>query len=156
VSAIGAALPWFRPEVNGAAVPGLSPIRSWENGRIGLVGPVLMVLSAIIWGFTLANRRLPVLGGRSPLRIATVLSLVGGVFTLFASFVVYRLVPHDYAGWNEAARIAREQGLRLDIGTQIGFFWTVVGAVLTVVFGIIGLVKFFRSDRASPSEFGET
>jgi hypothetical protein len=156
VGAIGAALPWFRPEVNGAAVPGLVPVWSWNNGRVGLVGPALMVLSAIIWGFTLANRRLPVLGGRSPVRIATILSLVGGVFSLFGSWVAYRLVPHDYAGWNQAAQIARDKGLRLDIGTQIGFFWVVVAAVLTVVFGIIGLVKFFRPDSARPSEFGET
>jgi hypothetical protein len=148
------ALPWFRPEVNGAPVPGLVPVQSWNNGRIGIVGPVLMVLSAIIWGFTLANRRLPPLGGRSPVRVATIVSLVGGVFSLFAAWVVYRLVPHDYAGWNEAAQIARDKGLRLDIGTQIGFFWVVVGAVITVVSGIFCLVKFFR--QAPPNELGET
>jgi hypothetical protein len=156
VCAIGTALPWFRPEVNGAAVPGLRPIQSWDNGRIGLLGPVLMVLSAIIWGCTLRNRRLPLLGRRSPVRVATILSLLGAVFSLFASWVVYRLVPRDYSGWNEAARIAEAHGLHLDIGTQIGFFWVVVAAVLTVVFGIIGLVKFFRPDRARPGEFGGT
>jgi hypothetical protein len=144
---IGAVLPWFKPTFDGRTFPDESVVHSWNTGKIGLIGPVLLLVLGVLTVLLLLGRTPSRLtrSGRHPLQSLARNAAVAGVITLGTMAAAWVLVPQNFGDWNEAEAAAKSAGIALGRGPLPGFWLVVVAGVLGLLFGA---VLFFQTRSA--------
>lgn len=156
---VGAILPWFQPILynHGKALSIPESAHSWEAGRIGVLGPVLLVLVGILvfrrlMGKASARARKD---GRNPVTRAGFVVVVAVVVTLGLQFlaraVVLKAITVNAGGKSfnlvDYASAAGYSGISR--GTQIGF-WVTAGAAVVALIGGIAMMIVGRKQASAP------
>jgi hypothetical protein len=150
---IGALLPWFKPTFDGKTFPGEPSVHSWNDGRIGLAGPVLLVVVGVLSTMLLFGR-MPARFTRSgshPLRGLAKYGLIAGAVTVVTSAIAYGIVPENFKDWKEAEAAAKAAGVTMGRGPMLGYWLVLVAGLIAVA---LGAALFFQSkDVAVPPAF---
>jgi hypothetical protein len=140
---VGAVAPWFHPVIGANPITGSDEIRVWDDGRLGLIGPLLLVLVGIFWlSLFLRPKSDP-----SVARKYATLTLVAGIVGLVSVAILWALVPHNYTDWDAAKDAAQARGLSLGRGPKLGFWATVAAAVIDLLLGAAAIVAVRRPPR---------
>jgi len=152
LAAIGAFTPWFDPV---GSVPGRGSARAedsiyvWDDGKLGLIGPILVVLVAVgVAGLLLG--KVPsrfTSNNRHPVENAARAAAIAGVVALAAAGISWVLVPHQYSGWDSLKTNIEAQGGTLGRGPEIGFFLTIAGGVVALVGGALMLLTHQKAHK---------
>ncbi|MBV9594786.1 MAG: hypothetical protein JO147_13445 [Actinobacteria bacterium] len=153
---IGAIMPWFQPTIGGRTIPGATVVHSWNDGRIGLLGPILMLAGGIRWFAGLIGRGQVAVARRgryvaNPLKSASVYALIVGAVTLALLAVAYGLVPENYKDWDQAKQFAHQAGLSLGRGPALGFWLVLAAGGIFLALGAYGWIAFRKqAETAAP------
>lgn len=160
---LGAVLAWFSPvgTVDGQDVLTGENLHSWDDGRIGLIGPILLVVAGAMVAQLLFGRTVRRFSGANPLASAGKWSLVAGAVAIVCAAVAWFLLPGQYKidgpngqklSWDAAIKLAKGNGVTLTIsrGPQLGFWLTIVGALVAIAGGALLLVAGRRAAAATP------
>jgi hypothetical protein len=150
---IGGLLPWFKPTFDGKTFAGEPSVHSWNDGRIGLAGPLLLVVVGVLSTMLLLGRtpaRFTRSGGH-PLRGLAKYGLIAGIVTVVTAAIAYGIVPENFKDWKEAEAAAKAAGITMGRGPMPGYWLVLVAGLITLV---LGAVLFFQSkDVAVPPPF---
>jgi hypothetical protein len=150
---LGALLPWFKPTFDGKTFPGEPSVHSWTDGRIGLLGPILLVVVGVLSTMLLLGRTPArfTRSGSHPLRGLAKYGLIAGAVTVVTGAIAYAIVPQNFKDWKEAEAAAKAAGITLGRGPLPGYWLVLVAGVISLV---LGAVLFFQSkDIAAPATF---
>jgi hypothetical protein len=162
---LGAVLAWFTPvgTVGGQDVLKGESLHSWEDGRIGLVGPILLVVVGImVTQLILGRTARRFARGAHPVSSAGKWSIAAGAIAIVCALIAWFVLPSQYKvdgpdgrklSWDEAIDLARQQGISLQIGRgpQLGFWLTLAGGVLAVAGGVLLFLAGRKAAAALPS-----
>ncbi|MEO6886727.1 MAG: hypothetical protein ABI232_10670 [Jatrophihabitantaceae bacterium] len=159
---IGLFTTWFAPygDVDGERALSGSNLHPWDDGKIGMIGPILLIViggavAAMLLGkissrFTRGSAHPVVNGGRyaAGAGAVTVICLIVAWFMLASQYKV-DLGTGSKLSWDDASQLAKQNGHTLTIshGPQIGFWLTGVAAVLAIIGGVL-MILSARSNRA--------
>jgi len=168
LAVIGAFTPWFRPKatVSGRSESTTNALYSFEDGRIGLLAPILLVVLAIgVVGLLVG--RTPARfskGGAHPVASAGKAAVIVGAVSLACAVVGWFLVKSQYKfpgpngkdlGWDDFIKAAKALGVNVELsrGPQIGYFLTIAAAILAIVAGVL-MILAARGSTTSTSPSG--
>ena len=143
---IGGILPWFHPRVGADPIPGSDEIHVWQDGRLGVVGPLLVLGVGIAWLVAYLRPK----PDADALRRLAGLTVLGGALGLLTLVVLWALVPHNYTDWDAARRYAEIRGLSLRRGPRLGFWLTGVASLADLALGIAAVLTVRRPAAAPP------
>ena len=162
LAVIGLFTPWFSPQgtFHGQAVlHAEGDLYSWKDGRIGLVAPIALVIAAVavmslLRGKSVSrfeqSRHAPVVAAARSVMIVGAVSLVAVVIAWFLVPGQFDDVPADAGGsWDGAERM----GIDMSRGPQLGYWLTVVAALLAIVAGVLMLALRDKSADNPPNAF---
>jgi len=161
IGVLGAILPWFKPvgTANGQKIGEGDAFHSWEDGRIGLIGPILMIVVAVsVSGLLRGRTPSRFAGSGNPLSSLAKWAVGTGLATAVCLGVAWAFVTDQYKftdangvkhSWDEVTR----QGISLSKGPQIGFFLVGFAALLFIAIGVL-LFGNSRSTSAPAAAFG--
>jgi hypothetical protein len=142
----GVILPWFRPTIGGRDIDGTDTIHAWDDGKLGLVGPILLVAIGIGWLILLLKPTTDRAAVPKLLRT----TILAGVLGLASPIIAWFLVPGNYEDWGDAKDYAASIGESLGRGPKLGFWFVIIAALIAVGVGIAG-VLISRNAPAVPS-----
>jgi len=147
VGAVGGILPWFRPSAGPLHAD--SPVHSWNDGRLVIAGPLIMLGCGIWWLLALLGKR-PA-GRYGEARHGVIVSTIGGALTVVSLPVAWALVPHNYRDWKIIELEAHLHGLSLSRGPQLGFWLVGVCGLAYLALGVVGLIQFRQAAPPAPT-----
>jgi hypothetical protein len=167
---IGAFTPWFKAKATLSA-RGQSlhhtfdPLYSFKDGKIGLLGPILLVVLAVgVVGMLLG--RAPSRfgsGSANPVASAGKATIIVGAISLVCTVIAWFLVTTQYRfkdegktySWNEYIKLAKSVGAKLELqrGPQLGYFLTIVAGILAIIAGVL-MVLAARGDSSATRPSG--
>lgn len=128
---VGGILPWFHPKADGTAIPGADEIHVWQAGKIGLVGPILLIVVGVLW---IKEYLSPSADAEAKPKLA-LMTLGAGALGLVAVVFAWFMSTKQYKDWDENAAAAKELGISLTRGPQAGFWLTVVASLIALGIG---------------------
>lgn len=163
---IGGVTKWFRPELKasfqGKSVSGSAQdsVFSWDDGKIGLLGPILLIVIGIgVAGLLLGRAPKRFDRGSHPVTTAAKGALIAGGVALVCTVISWFLVKSQYKfsengrnySWDDYIKLAKASGITLNISRspQIGFFLTIAAALVAIVGGALMLATHKNSPSAS-------
>jgi hypothetical protein len=160
LAVIGVFTPWFKPHADkGGQSVGFDALYSFKDGKIGLVAPIALVVIAL-GVFSLARGRVKgrLAGSADPIRLMAKYALGVGVVSLVCLLIAWFLVTTQYKfelngseySWSDFEAKLKTAGATLSRGPQIGYWLTLVGALLAIVAGVVLLVQAKSSAPAQP------
>ena len=167
LSLVGAFTPWFRPKatVSGHSESTTNALYSWEDGRIGLLAPILLVVLAVgVVG--LLRGKAPARfsrGSAHPVATAGKLAILFGGISLVCAALAWFFVKSQYKfpgpngrdlSWDDFIKAAKQLGVdvKLSRGPEIGYFLTIVAAVLAIVGGVLMILAARNATTASTGQ----
>jgi hypothetical protein len=152
LAVIGVFTPWFRPKATagGHSESTTNALYSFEDGKIGLLAPILLVALAIgvvglLVGKTPARFSK---GSAHPVASAGKAALIVGAVSLVCAVIGWFLVKSQYKfpgpngtnlSWDDFIKAAKDAGINIELsrGPQIGYFLTIAAALLAIVAGVL-------------------
>ncbi len=155
LAVIGVFTPWFRPKatVSGRSESSTNALYSFEDGKIGLLAPILLLVLAIgVVGLLVG--RAPARfskGSAHPVASAGKGAVIVGAVSLVGAVIAWFLVKSQYKfpgpngrdlSWDNFIRAAKALGVNVELsrGPQIGYFLTIAAAVLAIVAGVLMII----------------
>lgn len=154
---IGLFTPWFRPEikVQGETFHGDS-LFAWEDGRVGLIGPIFLGLIAL--GAFLAligKQRRAVRFGKDEVESVGIAAMIAGAVAIVALLIAWFMVtsqykvPTDFKNWDDMVKQVEAAGGSVSRGPGIGFWLTGIGGVVSLVGGALTFFAHKSTSGAS-------
>lgn len=157
VGLIGAFTPWFRPEGKisyqgqTATQSATDAVHAWDDGKIGLLGPILLVVIGVgVLMLILGKQSRFARGSAHPFSSAGKAAIGAGVVALVCVVIAWFVVKSQYRftdggktyGWSGYIKFAKQAGVDLELsrGPQIGLWLTVAGGVIAIVGGVLLLL----------------
>lgn len=160
LAVIGAFTPWFKPHGQiGRYSQDFDALYSFKDGKIGLIAPIaLVVLALSVIGLLQGKVRGRLAGSTDPVRSMAKYAIGVGVVSLVCLLIAWFLVTTQYKftvggqeySWNDFESKLKTAGGTLGRGPQIGYWLTLVGALLAIVAGVVMLVQAKSSTPAQP------
>lgn len=167
VGLLGAFTPWFRPKgtisYRGQTVTqsAKDSVHAWDDGKIGLLGPILLVVIGVgVLMLILGRQSRFARGSAHPFSSAGKAAIVAGVVAVVCAVIAWFVVTSQYRftdggksyGWDGYINLAKASGVDLELsrGPQAGLWFTVAGGVIAIVGGVL-LLLAGRAAAASPS-----
>lgn len=161
---IGLFTTWFAPygDLDGQRELSGSNLHPWDDGKIGMLGPILLIViggavAALLLGrisqrFSRGAAHPVVTGGRY--------AAGAGVVTIVCLIIAWFMLPSQYKidlgtggklSWDDASDLAKENGHTLVIshGPEIGFWLTGVAALLAIIGGVLMILAARNSAAAN-------
>ena len=157
VGLLGAFTPWFRPQgkisYRGESVTqsAADAVHAWDDGKIGLLGPILLVVIGVgVLMLILGRQSRFARGSAHPFSSAGKAAIVAGVVAVVCVVIAWFVVTSQYRftdggksyGWDGYIKLAKASGvdLQLSRGPQAGLWLTVAGGVIAIVGGVLLLL----------------
>jgi hypothetical protein len=141
LAVVTAFVPWFNPVVtaNGQSIHLDTSIYAWRDGRLGLAGPLALLLLGVTWARALTGKmKNSAIVTAADLRKYSLYAVLAGVIGFASMAAAWLLLPHNYSDWNEAKAEVEQAGATLGRGPQVGFWLVGVASVLAIALGIYG------------------
>lgn len=158
LAVVGVFTPWFSPTgtYHGHLVlRAESALYSWKDGKIGLLAPILLVIAGLGVAGLMRGKVVSRFerGAHGPVAAAARNSMIVGVVSLVAAGIAWFLVPNQFdnipsdagGSWDGAAQM----GIDMSRGPQVGYWLTIVAALLSIVGG--ALMYAMRDKTARPN-----
>ena len=168
VGLVGAFTPWFRPEGTisyqgqTATQSATDAVHAWDDGKIGLLGPILLVVIGVgVLMLILGRQSRFARGSGHPFSSAGKAAIGAGVVALVGVVIAWFVVTSQYRftdggktyGWSGYIKFAKQAGvdLRLSRGPQVGLWLTVAGGVIAIAGGVLLLLAGRAASAAAPA-----
>ena len=168
VGLVGAFTPWFRPEGTisyqgqTATQSATDAVHAWDDGKIGLLGPILLVVIGVgVLMLILGKQSRFARGSAHPFSSAGKAAIGAGVVALVCVVIAWFVVKSQYRftdggktyGWSGYIKFAKASGVDLELsrGPQVGLWLTVAGGVIAIAGGVLLLLAGRAASTSAPT-----